>query len=73
MRLEPNDKFILEDIKAKHHQQILNRFLNTNRKLLDEPLTDLIASLFHCFTTVPDKPVTKWKSKIGGTVRIHKH
>ena len=44
MRLELNDNSISEDIKAKQHQQMLNRFLNTKRKQLDEPLIDLNVS-----------------------------
>lgn len=44
MRLELNDNSISEDIKAKQYQQMLNRFLNTKRKQLDEPLIDLNVS-----------------------------
>jgi hypothetical protein len=41
LRLELNDNSISEDVKAKQYQQMLNRFLNTKRKLADEPLIDL--------------------------------
>jgi hypothetical protein len=41
MRLELEDISIPEDVKAKHYQQTLSRFLNTKRKLADEPLIDL--------------------------------
>jgi hypothetical protein len=44
MRLELNDNSIAEDIKVKQYQQMLSRFLNTKRKLLDEPLIDLNVS-----------------------------
>ena len=40
MRLGLSDESVPEDIRAKQYQQKLGRFLNTKRKLPDEPLID---------------------------------
>jgi hypothetical protein len=42
MRHELHDEMMPDDLKAKHYQQILSRFLNTKRTLPDEsPITPL--------------------------------
>lgn len=38
--MELNDQTLPDDMKVKQYQQMLNRFLNTKRKLRDEPLID---------------------------------
>jgi hypothetical protein len=43
LRLGLSDESIPDDIRAKQYQQTLGRFLNTKRKLPDEPLIDLNA------------------------------
>jgi hypothetical protein len=44
LRLGLSDGSIPDDVRAKQYQQTQGRFLNTKRKLPDEPLIDLNAS-----------------------------
>jgi hypothetical protein len=44
MRMELNNQTLPDDMKVKQYQQMLNRFLNTKRKLPDEPLIDLTST-----------------------------
>jgi hypothetical protein len=57
MKSTLNDRAIPDDVKAKHCRQALNRFLQSKRKLSEEPLAPAVGGLLDI------KPKEKRKKK----------
>jgi hypothetical protein len=54
MKSTLNDPAIPDDVKAKHYRQSLNRFLQSKRKLIEEPAVDELLD-----STPEEKKLTK--------------